>query len=98
MPVTAQDIVRTARLAKLRIDEGEIPAYVRNLNNLLKLVDDMSRVNTDNIDPMSHPMEGQYQRFRKDHITEENQRDILQTIAPEDTIEEGLYIVPKVIE
>lgn len=96
MSVTAQDIDRTARLAKLRIDEGEIPAYVRNLNNLLKLVDDMSRVNTDNIDPMSHPMEGQTQRFRQDKITEENQREIFQIIAPQVT--EGLYIVPKVIE
>ncbi len=96
MSVTAQDIDRTARLAKLRIDETEIPAYVRNLNNLLKLADEMSQVNTDGIEPMAHPMEGQHQRFRQDHITEKNQRELFQTIAPQVT--EGLYIVPKVIE
>ncbi len=98
MSVTAQDINRTARLAKLRIDEGEIPAYVRNLNNLLKLIDDMSRVNTDGIEPMSHPMEGQTQRFREDKITEKNQRELFQSIVPQDKATEGLYIVPKVIE
>lgn len=98
MSVTAQDINRTAHLAKLRIDEGEIPAYVRNLNNLLKLVDDMSRVNTDGIDPMSHPMEGQSQRFRNDTITEKDQRALFQANLPEDQVAEGVYVVPKVIE
>ena len=97
MSVTAQDIDRTARLAKLRIDEAEIPQYVKNLNNLLKLADEMSQVNTDGIEPMSHPMEGQTQRLRPDIISEIIDRDRLQAAAPEDT-KEGLYIVPKVIE
>jgi aspartyl-tRNA(Asn)/glutamyl-tRNA(Gln) amidotransferase subunit C len=97
MSVTAQNISRTARLAKLRIDEAEIPQYVKNLNNLLKLADEMSRVNTDGIEPMTHPMEGQTQRFRRDDISEKNQRNLLQAVAPEGT-KEGLYIVPKVIE
>jgi aspartyl-tRNA(Asn)/glutamyl-tRNA(Gln) amidotransferase subunit C len=96
MSVTAADIHKIAHLARLRIDESEIPNYTQHLNNLLKLVSEMNQINTDNIHPMSHSMEGQQQRVREDKITEENQRELFQSIAPQ--IAEGVYIVPKVIE
>jgi aspartyl-tRNA(Asn)/glutamyl-tRNA(Gln) amidotransferase subunit C len=96
MTVTTEDIKRTSRLARLRIDETEIPVYAGHINNLLVLIDKMSAVNTDNIDSMSHPMENQIQRFREDIVTEENQRELFQQNSQNSA--QGLYIVNKVIE
>jgi aspartyl-tRNA(Asn)/glutamyl-tRNA(Gln) amidotransferase subunit C len=96
MAVTTDDIHHIARLARLTIDEAQIPAYTKNLNDLLALVAQMQRIDTNNIQPMSHPQEGQQQRLRDDLISESNQRELFQAIAPH--VAEGLYIVPKVIE
>ncbi|HEV2613657.1 MAG TPA: Asp-tRNA(Asn)/Glu-tRNA(Gln) amidotransferase subunit GatC [Gammaproteobacteria bacterium] len=96
MSVTKDDIHHIAHLARLNLDETRVPEYTQNLNNLLELVSQMEKINTENIEPMAHPLDGQQQRFRDDKITEQNQRDRFQKIAPE--IVEGLYIVPQVIE
>jgi aspartyl-tRNA(Asn)/glutamyl-tRNA(Gln) amidotransferase subunit C len=96
MSVTKEDIHHIAHLARLNIDETLIPEYTQNLNKLLELVSDMEKINTDNITPMSHPLDNQQQRVREDKITEHNQREHFQKIAPD--VIEGLYIVPQVIE
>ena len=96
MSVTKEKIHHIANLARLTIDEARIPEYTHNLNNLLNLIGQMEKVDTQNITPMSHPLEGQDQRFREDKITETNQREHFQKIAP--NVIEGLYIVPQVIE
>jgi aspartyl-tRNA(Asn)/glutamyl-tRNA(Gln) amidotransferase subunit C len=96
MSVTVNDIPRIAHLARLKIAADKIPQYVEHLNNLLKLVEEMNQVNTDNITPMSHPLEGETQRLRSDNITEKDTHASLQKIAPH--VVEDLYIVPKVIE
>jgi aspartyl-tRNA(Asn)/glutamyl-tRNA(Gln) amidotransferase subunit C len=95
MSVTKENIHRIAHLARLNIDEARIPEYAQHLNNLLDLVSQMEKVDTKNIEPMAHPLDGQ-QRFREDVISEQNQRERFQKIAPE--VIEGLYIVPQVIE
>ena len=96
MSVTKDDIHHIAHLARLNIDDARIPEYTQNINKILDLVGQMEKINTENITPMSHPLDGQQQRFREDKITEQNQRDRFQKIAPE--VIEGLYIVPQVIE
>ena len=96
MSVTKENIHRIAHLARLNIDETLIQEYTQNLNKLLDLVSQMEKVDTQTIEPMSHPLDGQQQRFREDNITEQNQREHFQKIAPE--VIEGLYIVPQVIE
>jgi aspartyl-tRNA(Asn)/glutamyl-tRNA(Gln) amidotransferase subunit C len=96
MSVTKENIHRIAHLARLNIDEARIPEYAQHLNNLLDLVSQMEKVDTKNIEPMAHPLDGQQQRFREDVISEQNQRERFQKIAPE--VIEGLYIVPQVIE
>jgi aspartyl-tRNA(Asn)/glutamyl-tRNA(Gln) amidotransferase subunit C len=96
MTVTNQDIQRASRLARVRIDEAEIPVYAGHINNLLGLIDKMNAVNTDDIDPMAHPMEGQIQALREDRVTEKDQRELFQKNAQHTA--QGLYIVPKVIE
>lgn len=96
MSVTKENIHRIAHLARLNIDDTRIPEYTQNLNKILDLVSQMEKVNTQNIEPMAHPLDGQQQRFREDTISEQNQRERFQKIAPE--VIEGLYIVPQVIE
>ena len=89
------DIRKIAQLARLAIDDGDIPGYSRDLSNILDLVEEMNSVETTNVDPMAHPMEIKA-RLRADEITETDQREKFQAQAP--AVEDGLYLVPKVIE
>jgi aspartyl-tRNA(Asn)/glutamyl-tRNA(Gln) amidotransferase subunit C len=93
--LTRQDVKRIAHLARLQIDEQDIPGYVHSLSEILALVEQMNRVNTDGLEPMAHPQETS-QRLRPDEITEPDQRARFQSIAPH--TEGGLYLVPRVIE
>lgn len=95
MSLDSDDVKRIAHLARLAIDEQDISAYATNLSNILGLVEQMSAVNTDDVSPMAHPLD-EIQRLRADEVTENNQREQFQQIAPE--VEEGHYLVPRVIE
>jgi aspartyl-tRNA(Asn)/glutamyl-tRNA(Gln) amidotransferase subunit C len=95
MSLDADDVKKIAYLARLKIDEADIPGYVSNLSSILDLVEQMSSVDTEGVLPMSHPMDA-VQRLREDKVTESDQRDNFQQIAPQ--TEDGLYLVPKVIE
>jgi aspartyl-tRNA(Asn)/glutamyl-tRNA(Gln) amidotransferase subunit C len=89
------DVEKIAYLARLGIDEQDIPEYASNLTNILDLVEQLNSVNTDDVKPMAHPLDMK-QRLREDIVTEENDRENLQAHAPE--TENGLFLVPKVIE
>ena len=95
MSLEKADVEKIAHLARLAIDEKDVPEYTKNLSNILDLVEQMSSVNTDEVSPMAHPLDA-IQRLRTDEVTETNQRDHFQKIAP--NVEDGLYLVPKVIE
>ena len=95
MSVTRQDIENVAQLARLHMDEKQAGEVTSSLNNILALIDQMQAVNTDGVEPLAHASEAS-QRLRDDIVTETDQRDILQSIAP--SVENGLYRVPKVIE
>lgn len=95
MSLERSDVVSIAHLARLAIAEDDIPAYARNLSNILDLVAQMSAVDTSDVEPMAHPLD-MAQRLREDVVTEADQRDKFQAIAP--AVEAGLYLVPKVIE
>jgi aspartyl-tRNA(Asn)/glutamyl-tRNA(Gln) amidotransferase subunit C len=95
MSLTKQDVENIAHLARLAIDESDIPEYADNLSNILELVAQMDAINTEHTDPMAHPLDA-VQRLRKDEVTETNRREHFQQIAPK--TEAGLYLVPKVIE
>ena len=96
-PVSLQrsDIEKIAHLARLAIAEEDIPRYARELSNILQMVEQMNGVDTRAVAPMAHPMEAG-QRLRGDEVTETDQRERFQAIAPQ--VEAGLYLVPKVIE
>lgn len=95
MSLEKSDVEKIAHLARLEIDESTIPDYARDLNNILDLVEQLSAVDTQDITPMAHPLDA-HQRLRPDNVTETNQRDAFQAIAPK--TEAGVYLVPQVIE
>lgn len=95
MALDNKTVRKIAALAKLDITDTEIDQYQQDLSNILDLVAQMQECNTDNIDVMTHPMDATM-RLRDDIITEKDQRDSLQSVAP--AIENGLYLVPKVID
>jgi aspartyl-tRNA(Asn)/glutamyl-tRNA(Gln) amidotransferase subunit C len=95
MPLSQQDILHIARLARLRISADEASAAQAQLNNIFGLIEQMQAVDTSGVAPMSHALDVQ-QRLREDRVSETDQRDKFQKIAP--AIENGLYLVPKVIE
>jgi aspartyl-tRNA(Asn)/glutamyl-tRNA(Gln) amidotransferase subunit C len=93
--ISRADIEKVAVLARIRLDDEQIPALENDLSNILSLVDQLSAANTDNVEPLAHPLDA-VQRLRADDVTESNQREAFQAIAP--TTESGLYLVPRVIE
>ena len=95
MTISRADIEKVAVLARIRLDDEQIPALENDLSNILSLVDQLSAANTDNVEPLSHPLDA-VQRLRADEVTESNQREAFQAIAP--ATESGLYLVPRVIE
>lgn len=95
MSLDKSDVEKIAHLARLAIDETTIPDYAHDLNNILNLVEQMSAVNTDSVTPMAHPLDA-HQRLREDVVTETDQRELFQSIAPK--TEAGVYLVPQVIE
>ena len=95
MSLVKSDVEKIAHLARLAIDESVIPDYARDLNNILSLVEQMSAVDTDGISPMAHPLDA-VQRLRDDVVSETDQRELFQSIAPK--TEAGVYLVPKVID
>ena len=95
MTISREDIEKVAVLARIRLDEEQIPALEKDLGNILSLVDQLRAADTDNIEPLAHPLDA-VQRLRADEVTESNQREAFQAIAP--AVENGLYLVPRVIE
>jgi len=95
MSLTPDDVRRLARLARIAIDPEESGAVLDRLNRVLGLIEEMRKVDTQGIEPMAHALD-LVQRLRSDEVREANQRDAYQSVAP--VVDEGLYLVPKVIE
>jgi aspartyl-tRNA(Asn)/glutamyl-tRNA(Gln) amidotransferase subunit C len=93
--LSLEEIRRIADLARLELAPAELAAMQQELNGILELVDQMRAVDTAGVEPMSHP-QAAMQRLREDAVTELDQRAAFQSIAPQ--VEDGLYLVPKVIE
>ena len=95
MALERSDVEKIAHLARLGLNDADIPQTTATLNNILSLIDAMQAVDTTGIEPLAHPLEAT-QRLRADVVTESNHREAYQAIAP--AVENGLYLVPKVIE
>ncbi|GAB0152827.1 MULTISPECIES: Asp-tRNA(Asn)/Glu-tRNA(Gln) amidotransferase subunit GatC [Marinobacterium] len=95
MSLDRSDVEQIAHLARLQIDAADIDGYSQSLNSILGLVDQMQATCTEGVEPLAHPLDA-VQRLRRDEVTEPNQREALQAIAP--ATEAGLFLVPRVIE
>lgn len=89
------DIQKLANLARLDIGQEALDEVAKSISNVLALVDQLQAADTENVAPMAHPLDAT-QRLRIDQVSETNQRDLFQAIAP--ATEDGLYLVPKVID
>ena len=96
MSLTRKDVEKIAHLARLSITEEQMPVYVTSLSSIVEFVDELSRVQTDAVQPMAHPLDGQHQRLRADTVTETDHHEEYQANAP--AVMAGLYVVPRVIE
>ena len=99
MALTPQDIARVAHLARLELRPEETERTLSQLNGFFQLVEQMNAVNTDGVEPLAHPAAvlGEVAlRLREDIASEPNQREASQVSAP--AVENGLFLVPKVIE
>ena len=96
MKLTRQDVEKIAHLARLSITEREMPVYVTSLSSIVDFVDELSRAQIGNVEPMAHPLDGQHQRLRPDVVSESDHHDKYQANAP--AVQAGLYVVPRVIE
>lgn len=95
MSLSPDDVKRIARLARIEIDDAEALATQAQLNAIFELIATMQAVDTAKIEPMAHAQEV-YQRLREDLVTETDRHEAFQAVAP--AVENGLYLVPKVIE
>ncbi|MDJ0740672.1 MAG: Asp-tRNA(Asn)/Glu-tRNA(Gln) amidotransferase subunit GatC [Gammaproteobacteria bacterium] len=95
MSLSTDDVAKIAHLARLAVTPDETGALKRDLSNILDLVAQMDAVDTADVEPMAHPLE-MAQRLREDRADREDRRDDYQANAP--AVENGLFLVPKVIE
>jgi len=95
MTIDQQTVTKIAQLAKLELNDSDVVRYQNELSNILDLVAQMESCDTSDTEPMTHPFDATL-RLRPDTVTEHNQREKFQAIAP--AADKGLYVVPKVID
>lgn len=95
MALDSKDVQNIAHLARLAVEASETEALSRDLSNILDLVAQMEAVDTEGVLPMAHPL-AMSQRLRADEVSEIDQREAFMANAPQQ--ENGLFLVPKVIE
>ena len=95
MPLSLDDVARIAHLARIEITDAEALRTLSQLNDIFSMIERMQAVDTTGIEPMAHPLGG-HQRLREDAVTEGNQREASLANAPAQ--QDGLFLVPKVIE
>jgi len=99
MSLSDDQVRRIARLARIAIRPEESEAVSSRLNRILGVIEELKAVDTRGIEPMAHPLDAQLpegQRLRVDEVTETDRRELYQSVAP--ATQDGLYLVPKVIE
>ncbi|MBY4596391.1 Asp-tRNA(Asn)/Glu-tRNA(Gln) amidotransferase subunit GatC [Ottowia caeni] len=99
MSLTLPDIERIAHLARLELSDAQSERMLTKLNDFFSTVEAMRAVDTSGVEPLAHPIatiQDVQLRLREDVVSEPNQREANQRSAP--AVEDGLFLVPKVIE
>ncbi len=95
MSLSEQQVTQIAYLARLSLSTTELQENTKDLNAILGLAEQLGAINTDDIEPMAHPLH-MTQRLRADVVSEHDQSDLFQSIAPKTGNKH--YLVPTVIE
>ena len=95
MALSADDVRRIAVLARIEVSVEEVEQMLGHLNDIFGLIEQMQAVDSEGIVPMAHPQDV-ILRLREDRVTEGDDHVEFQRNAPQ--VENGLYLVPKVIE
>ena len=95
MSLSNDQVGHIARLARIAVSASELEATRDKLNGIFGLIEQMQAVDTTGVQPLAHPSDAP-QRLREDVVTETDQRERLLRLAP--STENGLFLVPKVIE
>jgi aspartyl-tRNA(Asn)/glutamyl-tRNA(Gln) amidotransferase subunit C len=95
MALTRDDVKRAARLARIAVEDSEVDEVLEHLRRIFGMIEEMSAVDVTGVEPMAHGQDVVL-RLRDDVVTESDQHALFQSTAPR--VEEGLYLVPKVIE
>lgn len=95
MAIEQDEIEKIAELARIRIADEQIGEVAQRLTKILDMVDQLQAADTAEIEPMSNPLDAT-QLLRADRVTHTDNREAFQAIAP--AVEDGLYLVPKVID
>jgi len=93
--LSLEEVRRIAHLARIEVDDRAAAALQQQLNGIFAMIEQMSAVDTTGVEPMSHPQDV-VQRLRDDRVTESDQHAKFQEVSPQ--VEEGLYLVPRVVE
>ena len=93
--LSLEQVRAIADLARIEVGEADAERLQRELNGILAMIDEMLAVDTQGIEPMAHPQDAR-QRLREDVVTEADQHEPYQAVAPQ--VEDDLYLVPRVIE
>lgn len=95
MAIDQDEIEKIAELARIRISGDQLGEVTTRIAGILAMVDQLQAAQTDGVEPMANPLDAT-QALRPDVVTEPNRREAFQAIAP--AVEDGLYLVPKVID
>ena len=94
MPVTKKDVEKIAELAQLKFSEQELESFTHQMNEILAYMDKLNELDTENVEPLSHPVE-QTNVFREDELKPSiSAEDALKNAPAKD---EHYFKVPKVI-
>ena len=95
MSIDKSDIEKLSQLARINVSDDIADIVTDRINDVLAMVDQLQAVDTENVAPIAHPQDAT-QRLRADEVTESDQRQTLMSNAPAQ--EDGLFLVPKVID
>ena len=95
MSLDNKEVSQIAYLSRLQVEESSLESITADLNNILNLVEQLSELDTDSAEPMAHTIK-MTQRLREDVVTETDQSESFQSIAPKTG--KSHYLVPTVIE
>jgi len=84
-----------SRLTQIEVREEAVDGVAEKLSNIVELFAQMEAADTQDVLPMAHPLDA-VQRLRPDVVTEVDQHEKLQAIAP--AAAQAHYLVPQVIE